>query len=72
MDYLIEDNGNNISVGEKQLLYISRALIKKTKIILMDEATANINYITESILKKSLMKIWKSHSNYNCVLDKNY
>ena len=54
LDYLIEDNGNNISVGEKQLLCIARALIKKTKIILMDEATANIDYKTESILKKNI------------------
>ena len=54
LDYLIEDNGNNISVGEKQLLCIVRALIKKTKIILMDEATANIDYRTESVLKKNI------------------
>ena len=54
LDYIIEDNGNNISVGEKQLLCIARALIKKTKIILMDEATANIDYRTESILKKNI------------------
>jgi ABC-type multidrug transport system fused ATPase/permease subunit len=54
LDYNIEENGNNISVGEKQLLCIARALIKKTKIILMDEATANIDYRTESILKKNI------------------
>ena len=54
LDYPIEDNGNNISVGEKQLLCIARALIKKTRIILMDEATANIDYKTESILKKNI------------------
>ena len=54
LDYKIEDNGNNISVGEKQLICIARALIKKTKIILMDEATANIDYKTESILKKNI------------------
>ena len=54
LDYRIEDNGNNISVGEKQLLCIARALLQKTKIILMDEATANIDYRTESALKKNI------------------
>ena len=54
LDYRIEENGTNISVGEKQLICIARALLKKTKIILMDEATANIDYRTEAALKKNI------------------
>ena len=54
LDYKIEENGGNISVGEKQLICIARALLKKTKIILMDEATANIDYRNESILKQNI------------------
>ena len=54
LDYEIEDNGINISIGEKQLICIARALLKKTKIILMDEATANIDYKTESFLQNSI------------------
>ena len=54
LDYKIEENGNNISVGEKQLICIARALLKKTKILLMDEATANIDYRTEAALKKNI------------------
>jgi ABC-type multidrug transport system fused ATPase/permease subunit len=54
LDYKIEENGGNISVGEKQLICIARALLKKTKIILMDEATANIDYRNEAILKQNI------------------
>ena len=54
LDYEIENNGNNISIGEKQLICIARALIKKSKIILMDEATANIDYKTETFLQNSI------------------
>ena len=54
LDYKIEENGSNISVGEKQLICIARALLKKTKIILMDEATANIDFRNETLLKKNI------------------
>ena len=56
LDYKIEENGSNISVGEKQLICIARALLKKTKIILMDEATANIDFRNEALLKKNIYK----------------
>ena len=54
LNYKIEENGHNISVGEKQLICIARAMLKKTKIMLMDEATANIDYRTEAALKKNI------------------
>ena len=56
LEYEIESNGNNISIGEKQLICIARALLKKSKIILMDEATSNIDYKTETFLQNSINK----------------
>ena len=50
----IEQGGANLSQGEKQLLCLSRALLNKNKLILMDEATANIDSVTEQIIQRLL------------------
>ena len=52
----IEQNGSNLSVGEKQLICIARAIVRKTKIIVMDEATANIDMKTEEKIQKAMEK----------------
>ena len=55
----IDVNGNNISIGEKQLICIARAILKKTKILIMDEATANIDVKTEEKIQKILNDTFK-------------
>jgi len=57
LDQNISENGNNLSVGEKQLICITRAILRKTKIIVLDEATASIDYKTEEIIQKALGEI---------------
>ena len=42
----ITENGENLSVGERQLVSIARAVLKPTKIVLIDQATANIDIKT--------------------------
>ena len=54
LDRHIEVNGNNLSIGEKQLICIVRAILKKTKILIMDEATANIDVKTEEKIQEIL------------------
>jgi ABC-type multidrug transport system fused ATPase/permease subunit len=54
LDRKIEQSGTNLSVGEKQLICICRAILRKTKIIVMDEATANIDMTTEEKIQKAL------------------
>ena len=55
VNYMVDSGGSNLSQGEKQLICFGRALLEKNKVILMDEATANIDHTTEKIMQ-DLMK----------------
>ena len=57
LDQNISENGSNLSIGEKQLICITRAILRKTKIIVLDEATASIDYKTEEIIQKALNEL---------------
>ncbi|ATA24931.1 multidrug ABC transporter permease/ATP-binding protein [Brenneria goodwinii] len=51
---LIGEQGNNLSTGQKQLLAIARVLVQTPKILILDEATANIDSGTEQAVQKAL------------------
>ena len=54
LSFVIKKKGSNLSAGEKQLLCIARTLIRKPKILLMDEATASIDEKSDEIVQKVL------------------
>ena len=60
LNYKIKENGTNISLGNKQLLCFARAVLKNSKIIIMDEATASLDQKTQSIILKSIEKYFKN------------
>ena len=59
LDMAIQEGGDNLSSGEKQLLCICRAALRKRKIIVLDEATANIDLITEQKIQKFMAEEFK-------------
>ena len=56
LDGVIESEGTNFSVGEKQLICIIRAMLRQCKIIIMDEANSSFDYRTDLLIQKSLVK----------------
>lgn len=54
---LLGENGSNLSVGQRQLISFARTMYRHPEILIMDEATANIDSQTEQTITKSLAKI---------------
>ena len=53
-DYKIEQGGSNVSGGQKQRLCIARALIKKPKVLILDDSTSAVDTKTDALIRKGL------------------
>lgn len=56
LDREVEDEGENFSLGEKQLIAFARALVRGSKILILDEATSSVDYATDSRIQQAIVK----------------
>ena len=54
LDSSIEEEGSNLSIGQRSLVSLARALVKDSKILVLDEATASVDYETDRKIQETI------------------
>ncbi|TFK27186.1 ATP-binding cassette transporter YOR1 [Coprinopsis marcescibilis] len=62
LDTVIEDEGGNLSIGQRSLVSLARALVKNAKIIILDEATASVDYETDRNIQDTISYEFKDRT----------
>ena len=63
-DMVINEETSNVSLGQKQLLTIARAILSDPKILILDEATSNVDTRTEILIQRAMYKLMEGRTSF--------
>jgi ATP-binding cassette subfamily B protein len=63
-DTVLHERGHNLSLGQRQLIAFARAVIADPRILILDEATANVDTRTEVVIQRALKKLLKGRTSF--------
>jgi ATP-binding cassette subfamily B protein len=61
---VLHERGQNLSVGQRQLISFARAILAEPRILILDEATANVDTRTEAVIQRALSELLRNRTSF--------